>query len=68
MNSRGVTTRGSYEGGKQEWELVSMYRTWSNDTRARWPRTSRILRDLAGSYERDARRQDISAEQDADDV
>jgi hypothetical protein len=66
LNSRGVTSRGVYDGGKQEWQLEATHRGWSNDIRTRWPRTSRILRDLAGFYERDARREDIRAAQDAD--
>lgn len=66
MNARGVTWRGLYDGGTQERELAEEYRDWSAATRAKWPRTGRILRDLAESYERDARRQGTKAELDAD--
>lgn len=66
QNARGVTSRGVYDGGKLERLEASKYRTWSSATKATWPRTSRILRDLAEAYERDARREDIEAEIDAD--
>lgn len=66
MNARGATWRGLYDGGTQERELAENYRDWSATTRAKWPRTARILRDIAESYERDARREDTKAELDAD--
>jgi hypothetical protein len=66
LNSRGVTTRGVYDGGRQERDLAQQYRDWSGAVRAKWPRTSRILRSLSDSYERDARREDVRAELDAD--
>jgi hypothetical protein len=66
ISSRGVTTRGIYDGGKQERELAQQYRQWSTATQAEWRRTSRILRTLAESYEQDARREDLEAELDAD--
>lgn len=68
INSRGVTVRGAFDGGDQERVLASMYRRGSRSTRAAWPRTSRILRELAESYERDAKREDLRAELDADQV
>lgn len=66
FNSRGVTSRAVYAGGQKERDLAEQYRDWSNMVRTSWPRTSRILRDLAESYERDARREDVRAELDAD--
>ena len=66
LNSRGFTSRGIYEGGHQERQLARQYREWSKITRARWPRTARVLRDVAESYERQARREDLEAELDAD--
>lgn len=66
LNSRGVTTRGVYDGGKQERDLAEQYREWSTSTKGRWPRTSRILRSIAESYERDAKREDLQAELGAD--
>jgi hypothetical protein len=66
LNSRGFTSRGIYEGGHQERQLAQQYREWSKITHARWPRTARVLRDLAKSYDRQARREDLEAELDAD--
>lgn len=66
VNSRGVTTRGVYDGGRQERQLARRYRDWSKDTASKWPRTSRVLRSLADTYERDARHHDARAEITAD--
>jgi hypothetical protein len=67
INSRGVTSRGVYDGGAQERALAGKFRSDSNATKGQWPRTSRLLRELAESYERDAQREDIQAEQYADE-
>ncbi len=61
-NSRGITSRGAFDGGNQERELASNYREWSQKTRKDWPRTSRVLRTLAETYESDARHYDARAE------
>ncbi|MGI8557490.1 MAG: helix-turn-helix domain-containing protein [Solirubrobacteraceae bacterium] len=66
MNSRGPTTRGVFDGGQQERGLSVQYREWSRTTASSWPRTSRLLRLLADSYEQQARRQDARAEIDSD--
>lgn len=66
VNKRGVTVRSPYDGGQQEWSLVEKYRSWARTTSGLWPRTSRILRNVAESYERDARREDAEAESLAD--
>jgi excisionase family DNA binding protein len=66
INSRGVTSRSPYDGGQQERNLADKYAGWAKATAARWPRTSRILRGLAESYERDAQREDARAEVVAD--
>jgi excisionase family DNA binding protein len=65
-NSRGVTSRGVFDGGQLEREQAAQYRDWSRMVRAKWPRTSRILRELAESYERDARREDAQSDLRAD--
>lgn len=62
VNSRGITSRGVYDGGDQERELAEKYRDWARRCQGTWPRTSRVLRSLAETYEREARRHDISAE------
>lgn len=65
-NSRGVTSRGVYDGGDQERELANQYAVWAEATQARWPRTSAMLRRLAESYEHDGRRHDEDAERHED--
>ena len=66
LNARGVTTRGVFDGGDQERALASQYIGWAKATES-WPRTSRVLSDLAEDYEREARREDERAARDADD-
>jgi hypothetical protein len=63
---RGVTSRDIYEGGEQERALVANYRSWSDQTAARWPRTSRLLREIGASYEREAAREDREARHASD--
>ncbi len=65
-NQRGVTSRRPFEGGQQERDLAAKYRAWEKQTAGRWRRTSRLLRCVAESYERDARRWDDDAELLAD--
>jgi hypothetical protein len=66
VNSRGVTSRGAYDGGGLERSLADRYRRWAKETALNWPRTSRILRRLAEDYESDARRMDARAQITAD--
>jgi len=66
LNSRGVTTRSPFDGGRQERDLARQFDNWSKSTRSAWPRTARVLRSIAESYEADARREDVRAELDAD--
>jgi Helix-turn-helix domain len=63
---RGVTSRDIYEGGKQERALVVNYQSWSDQTASHWPRTSRLLREIAASYEREAAREDREARHASD--
>jgi len=63
---RGVTSRDIYEGGEQERALVANYRSWSEQTATRWPRTSRLLREIGASYEREAAREDREARHASD--
>lgn len=60
-NARGVTSRGVYEGGAQEWALANDYRTYAESAKP-WPRTRRIFQDLVSSFEAHARRLDTEAE------
>jgi transposase-like protein len=66
INGRGVTSRGVYDGGGQERALAARYAEWARVVE-RWPRTARLLRQLAEDYEREARREDERAAGDADD-
>jgi len=66
LNSRGVTWRGVYDGGSQERTLAEQYKQWSLRVQVQWPRTARILRAIAGSYERNAAREDERAQLDQD--
>ncbi|MFF4793616.1 hypothetical protein ACFY2M_28490 [Streptomyces sp. NPDC001276] len=60
-NKRGVTSRGLLDGGVQESELARSFREQAEHARA-WPRTRKLLKGLAESYEADARREDQEAE------
>jgi hypothetical protein len=62
MNSRGVTSRGPFDGGKQERELASQIRENARKLDG-WPRTKSVLVAQAESLEREAQRQDTEAEQ-----
>jgi hypothetical protein len=62
LAKRGVTSRGLEEGGRQEQELGSTHQAGAELFRDRWPRTAAILRQLAESYELDARREEARAE------
>lgn len=66
LNSRGGTWRGVYDDGSQERTLAEQYKQWSLAVQVRWPRTARILRAIAESYERDAAREDERAQLDQD--
>lgn len=49
------------DGGAQEWELRSSFNEEAEDAR-NWPRSRRILKELAETYEAEARRHDDEAE------
>lgn len=66
-NKRGVTTRGVFDGGDQERELENKYRDMATQISTRWPRTARVLRGIADSYQKDARHHDAEAERWGDD-
>lgn len=67
INSRGVTSRGIYEGGDQERELAQNYLEHADTTRP-WPRTRKIMQEVAKSYQSEATREDLSAERLRRDV
>jgi hypothetical protein len=66
-NQRGFTSRGIFDGGDQERELEKEYREMAAKLSARWPRTARVLRGIADSYMREARRNDANAERMGDE-
>ena len=59
---RGVVTRSPFAGGQPERKLAAQYNDWAGELSPRWPRTGRVLKALAGTYERDARHEDETAE------
>lgn len=61
-NSRGVTTRGPYDGGDQERALAERYEANADALMGRTPRTAAMLRRIAATFRRDAEREDQSAE------
>ena len=62
LNSRGVAVRDPFEGGAQERDSADRYSDWAQQVEAKRPSTGRVLRQLADSYEREARRHDEEAE------
>ncbi|OGS36561.1 MAG: hypothetical protein A2293_10670 [Elusimicrobia bacterium RIFOXYB2_FULL_49_7] len=63
-NKRGVTTKGCFEGGNQERELADRYAKWAIHCEGKWNRTAKVLRDIERGYRREAKSEDIRAEQD----
>jgi hypothetical protein len=62
LNQRGVTSRFPGEGGVQERRLSEGYAQQAARVADRWPRSAAVLRDLAKSYENEARRHEAEAE------
>ena len=62
----GPTTKGAYEGGNSERELMNRYREYSWNMNARWPKTASILKLLADFYQMQAAVWDRGAEERAD--
>lgn len=63
FNRRGPTTRMPGDGGALERVLVQRYRQHAKIAGLRWPRVRRLLERVAENYERQAAREDQSAEQ-----
>ncbi|MGW4402956.1 hypothetical protein ACWEJ6_02950 [Nonomuraea sp. NPDC004702] len=66
LNGRGATLRGVFEGGRQERDLADNYRDLARRIASGWPRTARVLRGVADTYERRARMEDLEAQTSAD--
>lgn len=60
-NSRGVVSRAVMDGGTQEWDLAMRYHVHAEAARD-WPRTRKLFKRVAESYEVEARRNDAEAE------
>lgn len=62
FNMRGAFSKAIGEGGRQERELAAKYRGWAEWTNS--PRATALLERIAEGWDADARREDVSAEQD----
>jgi hypothetical protein len=62
LNARGMTSRSPWDGGKQERELAAQYYNDAKKIELIYPRTAEILRDIARSYENQARHEDWDSE------
>ncbi len=61
-NLRGVHSRGLMDGGESERELSRRYRDQAQAIGDRWPRTARVLRLVADSYDSRGRMHDVQSE------
>lgn len=61
-NKRGVTSRGVTDGGVQEYALADNYTRWADATKVRWPKTSRVLREVADGYRNEGQLNDERAQ------
>jgi hypothetical protein len=60
-NLRGITSKGIFEGGRQEQSIAGPYREGAASLRLTCPETAAFLDRIAASYEEDAREEDTSA-------
>jgi len=64
FNSRGANYRSTYEGGKQERELASMWAGRANKLSTAWPKSSALCSKISKNWEIEATREDQSSEKD----
>ncbi|MFE4197105.1 hypothetical protein ACFRJ9_14670 [Paenarthrobacter sp. NPDC056912] len=62
FNKRDATSRSLTEGGEQERVLAKEYRDYAAELVDEWPKTARLLREVAKGYEDDARGHDEEAQ------
>ncbi|WP_422115278.1 hypothetical protein [Brachybacterium sp. UNK5269] len=62
VNSRGISSRGLEDGGEQELKLAEDYRAKAEALADEAPRVASLFRQVAGSYESEARRNEEGAE------
>lgn len=62
-NLRGVVSRALFEGGRQEMEIAAGYREGARRLREAggWPETAAFLDEMAEGFEKEARREDVAA-------
>jgi hypothetical protein len=63
FNMRGVYTKALFEGGKQENAFAAEARDWAGKCAA-WPRTFKLLNNIAHQWEEHAKREDSRAKKD----
>lgn len=64
INSRGVTSRALYEGGRQERELERIWRSYASQIGPKWPRSVALCQRVADSWRHDAEAEDMAAKRD----
>jgi hypothetical protein len=64
FNSRGVVSKGLYEGGKQERLIAQKWRSWAEKIDIRWLRTRVMLERIAAQWDAHAKMEDERAEKD----
>jgi transcriptional regulator with XRE-family HTH domain len=64
LNKRGMYEKTLREGGAQERDLASKYLAFAEASKIDWPKTAAALRQIARSYEEEARREDDRAMRD----
>src|SRR5262249_41233865 len=65
-SSRGVTSRGMFDGGALEREAAAGFGHGAERLKSRWPRDSAMLRRVVQSYRHEARVRDVEAEKRED--
>lgn len=66
FNNQGVVTRAIGADGTQERALADTYRKYARRVRDRWPRTTRVLSQIAADFEAFARKVDTTGELEQD--
>ncbi len=62
LNSRGVVSRSLDEGGRQERAIAVQYKEYARILSDKWPRTAMLMKEIARSYDFQARREDLETE------
>jgi len=61
-NKRSFTSRGPYDGGEIERERATYFQKLADDHKIKYPNVSKIFKQMADGYLRDAKREDDEAE------